>query len=134
MHATRLALIVLCAALAGCATLNEKECRSQTPAQLGLKDGQQGYGAWRLEQDAKSCARYGIDFDRAAYTSAYRQGLQQYCTPENGQRVGARGERYEGVCPADSAPAFLARYRPAYQQYMADMHDGHFNGPVWHRH
>jgi hypothetical protein len=111
--------------LAGCATLNEQECRSQTPAQLGLKEGRQGYGLWRRDNDIASCARYGIAFDRDAYMAAYRQGLQQYCTPDNGEKVGTRGERYEGVCPAETEPAFLARYLPAYRQYQADMHGDH---------
>lgn len=124
-----LCLATLGLLLTGCATLNEQECRTRTPAQLGLNDGKQGYGLWRLDRHVSSCARYGITLDRNAYLEAYRQGIALYCTPDNGERVGAHGESYEGVCPKDVEPAFLARYRPAYRQYQADMHDGHFHGP-----
>ncbi|BEV73443.1 hypothetical protein THUN1379_29250 [Paludibacterium sp. THUN1379] len=113
--------------LAGCATMNEQECRNITPAQLGLKDGRQGYGLWRLEKHVESCARFGIDFDRQAYLTARETGLQGYCTPENGEKVGERGEGYEGVCPASSEPAFLAKYQPAYREYLIDNR----GGPFW---
>jgi hypothetical protein len=129
-----LILAALTLLLAGCATLDEQECRTKTPAQLGLKDGQQGYGLWRLDRDVSSCARFDIPFDRSAYLQAYHQGLLQYCTPANGAKVGARGESYEYVCPADSEPAFLAQYRPAYNEYMADMHDGHIGPSHWFWH
>jgi hypothetical protein len=112
-------LCLLPVVLTACATLNEQECRTKTPAALGLSDGRQGYGSWRLDLHADSCARFGIGFDRAAYLRARTEGLRTYCTPDNGERAGARGERYEGVCPADLEPAFLTRYRPAYRDWLA---------------
>ena len=33
-------------------------------------------------------------------------GLREYCTPSNGYRLGTKGNRYNGVCPPDLAPAF----------------------------
>ncbi|WP_051229274.1 DUF2799 domain-containing protein [Paludibacterium yongneupense] len=118
----RLLLCLLPALLAGCATMNEQECRSKTPATVGLSDGRQGYGVWRLDKHADSCARFGIGFDRNAYLKARAEGLLSYCTPDNGERAGARGERYEYVCPAALEPAFLARYRPAYRDWLAAQH------------
>ncbi|WP_293227966.1 DUF2799 domain-containing protein [Paludibacterium sp.] len=130
-----LPLLLCCTlALSGCATLNEQECRTITPAQLGMKDGQQGYGLWRLDKHVESCARFGIDFDRAAYLAAREQGLKSYCTPENGDKVGERGEDYEGVCPADVEPAFLAKYRPAHREYINDMRGDPFWMPWPMRH
>ena len=117
----RLSMVVLLL-LAGCATLNQPECQAvqANPAQKGLADGKAGYGLWRLDKHVESCARFGITFDRSAYLAARDQGLLQYCTPENGQIIGARGESYENVCPAAMEPAFLKTYRPAYREYQID--------------
>ena len=104
--------------LAGCSTMNKPECQtaSLNPSALGLSDGQKGYGLWRLDKHVESCARFGIDIDRQAYLAARERGLQDYCTPENAERVGMRGETYEDVCPTALAPAFLERYYPAYRE------------------
>lgn len=105
--------------------MNREECQAVNPARLGLSDGEQGYGLWRLDKHVDSCARFGIPFDRDAYVTARAQGLVKYCTPDNGERVGSRGETYEHVCPAALEPAFLQRYWPAYNEYKADMRSDH---------
>jgi len=107
------AWILTCLLLGGCATMNLQECQALNPAKLGFSDGQQGYGLWRLDKHIESCARFGISFDRQAYLNARDQGLLLYCTPENGDRVGFRGETYENVCPPALEPAFLSSYRRA---------------------
>lgn len=124
MFCIRSGLVLLLLALTGCATLNQQECQSLNPATLGRSDGRQGYGLWRLESHVKSCARFGISIDRAAYLQARSAALPHYCTPENGELVGSRGESYEGVCPAELENGFLQRYRPAYRRYQNDMLDG----------
>ena len=128
MHRWTLLLMLL---LTGCATLNQQECQTKTPAALGLADGKQGYGLWRLDRHVESCARFGIVFERAPYLQARAEGLLQYCTPDNGERVGQRGENYEGVCPLALEPGFLQRYRPAIFQYRQDYPDrwGWFGWP-----
>jgi hypothetical protein len=110
------ALALACALLSGCATLSQQECQQLNPAKLGLADGRQGYGLWRLDKHQASCARFHLGFDRQAYLAAREQGLLQYCTPENAAQVGALGLSYEGVCPPALEPAFLQSYRRA--QYL----------------
>ena len=112
--------LLLASLLAGCATLDENSCRTRDATSLGRDDGHQGYGLWRLDKHIEACGRYGITLDRQAYLAGRAEGLQSYCTPENGQRVGERGERYEGVCPANLEPGFLRRYWPAYWEYRQD--------------
>jgi hypothetical protein len=120
MHRLTLSLLLL---LTGCASLNQQECQTLSPAALGRMDGRQGYGLWRLEKHIDSCARFGIPFEREPYLQARKQGLLFYCTAENGERVGLRGESYEGVCPPELEAGFLQRYRPAIHLYRADRQD-----------
>nr|WP_294867859.1 DUF2799 domain-containing protein [uncultured Pseudogulbenkiania sp.] len=130
----RYLLFALTVLLAGCATLNEQECRSKPASELGREDGRQGYGLWRLDKHVEACARFGLGIDRQAYLAAREQGLREYCTPDNGERVGRRGERYENVCPAELEAAFLKRYYPAYLEYRLDYRDDFWPGFPWHRH
>ena len=48
---------------------------------------------------------------RPATWSGWQQGIQQYCTPDNGFRQGLAGYPYRGVCPAYVADGFQNRYR-----------------------
>lgn len=131
----RFVLIALAFLLAGCATLNEQECRSKPASQLGLEDGRQGYGLWRLDKHVEACSRFGLGIDRAAYLAARERGLREYCTPDNGERVGYRGERYENVCPAELEGPFLKRYYPAYMEYRLDYYrDGFWPAFPWYPH
>jgi hypothetical protein len=129
-HTILPALLLL---LSSCATLNQQECRSKTPAALGLADGRQGYGLWRLDAHIKSCARFQLPFDRSPYLQAREQGLMQYCTPENGMRTGQRGESYEGVCPPALEGAFLQTYLPAIYLYRQE-YPTRFGLPIRFRH
>lgn len=87
--------------LTGCATLNEKECRSADWHQLGIKDGLQGEPASRLEKHKEACTRHGIQPNEARYLTGREVGLAQYCQPGNAFRLGMNGQEYKGVCPLD---------------------------------
>lgn len=85
--------------LSGCATLNERECRSADWYQLGIKDGQQGELLSLLDEHSESCTRHGIRPDKSRYLAGRENGLTQYCRIGNAFRSGMNGEEYKGVCP-----------------------------------
>ncbi len=121
---------VLLALLSGCATMNAQDCRTQAADALGDKDGREGYPLSRLERRVADCAKAGVTFDRDTYLPRYREALQHYCTPQNGEREGYRGMNYmTGTCPAELEPAFLAAYRPARQLQRWRECYGPFSGP-----
>jgi len=93
-----LPLILL--ALAGCATLNEDECRTVDWRELGVKDGRFGHPQARLAEHYEACAKHGVKPDERLYAEGRREGLRDYCVPDNAIREGLAGRRYEGVCPA----------------------------------
>lgn len=97
-------------ALAGCATLNESECRSIDWYQLGARDGSAGLAQTRIEDHREACSEFGLAPDRAAWRQGYEAGLLDYCTAETGYRVGRRGGWYGQVCPLGAEREFLAAY------------------------
>lgn len=100
-----------------CSTLSKEECAQGDWYNIGLRDGQRGHSPTRVAEHAKACAEFGTRPDNAVYTRGHSDGLKTYCTPENGYQVGLNGEVYQQVCPANSSPAFLKRYRMGYRIY-----------------
>jgi hypothetical protein len=115
-----LALLVLSLPLwlaGGCATLNEGECRSMDWQVIGYEDGGRGHPLERIGQHRKACAKYGVAPDLAAYQRGREQGLQEYCRPANGFRVGAAGGSYAGVCPRELEASFMDAYTSGHHLY-----------------
>lgn len=105
-----IALASLIVALGGCATLSKEECQTADWQLIGFEDGAQGYVLQRISEHRKACAEHGISPSMEAYERGHQRGVLRYCTERNGFLVGKRGVTYNGVCPADVAPAFLAGY------------------------
>jgi hypothetical protein len=114
MDRTILATLALAGAvaglLAGCASLNEAECRQGDWTGIGQSDGYAGYAMTRLQDHAAACGKLGITPDAAAYARGRQIGLRGYCTAPRGFTEGRLGNSYAGVCPPDLAPAFMAAY------------------------
>ncbi|MBD3618513.1 MAG: DUF2799 domain-containing protein [Chromatiales bacterium] len=112
MHRIGLLLggLLALAQLAGCATLNEAECRSADWQAIGYEDGVAGRPATRLAAHRKACAKHDVQPDLAAYTAGRDAGLQRYCQPHSGYWAGLEGAAYHGVCPAPLRDAFLPAY------------------------
>jgi hypothetical protein len=87
-HLLLLTLLVF----AGCASMNESECRVADWNRVGLSDGGSGVPEGRLASYAKDCGEIGIEPDARAYRQGWDQGIAQYCTPANGWRAGVNGQ------------------------------------------
>lgn len=112
-------VLLVCGALAlgGCATLNESECRSTDWFELGGRDGAGGYPRGRLEDHRKACSEFGLAANDAAWAEGYEAGLLDYCTADNGYRVGRQGGYYSRVCPAQDEGPFVAAYELGRETY-----------------
>lgn len=121
-----LRLLVLAGTLAvsSCATLNESECRSVNWQELGHRDGAGGYPRSRLEEHRKACSEFGLAADDAAWRQGYDDGLGDYCTTENGYRVGLRGGYYAQVCPVADEAEFVAAYELGRETYDVEREIG----------
>ncbi|MEP3276090.1 MAG: DUF2799 domain-containing protein [Stappiaceae bacterium] len=97
--------------LSACVTLNESECETANWRDLGQRNGQSGRAASYVVEHEKACAKYGIPVDSASWRAGWEVGIRQYCTPQNGLRVGRNGSSYAQSCPADVAPGFERAYK-----------------------
>ena len=104
------ALCLLASWAGGCATLSEAECRSADWYTIGYEDGAQGQPAARVQAHRRACAAHGVAPDLAAYRSGRDAGLPEFCRPEVGYALGARGRAYADVCPDDLEGPFLEAY------------------------
>jgi len=98
-------------ALANCASLSEKQCRSQDWQNIGYRDGSNGHSDFRMSDHQEACAKYDIAPDSNAYDTGRQRGLERYCTITGGLRAGRNGGVYAGVCPAKTEAAFLHAYQ-----------------------
>lgn len=114
---TSLLSIVAVLALSGCASMSADECAVSDWRTIGFEDGVQGHSGDRLGNHRKACAKHGVAPDFEAYQSGRQEGLRQYCQPSRGFNVGTSGARYNGVCPADMEPDFVAAYNSGHRLY-----------------
>ena len=99
-------------ALAGCASsgMEQAECQTANWRAIGYEDGALGLGPDAFGTRRKACAEHGIAAKFAAYRAGHGEGLEVFCDPYNGYRLGTGGYRYGGVCPARLEGPFLAAH------------------------
>jgi len=106
----RLAALCVLALVAGCSTLNEKECLSDSWYNIGLRDGANGRPEHYIAEHAAACQKYAVAPNHERWLEGRQRGLESYCTVRNGLRVGEAGGSYEGVCVAPTEQEFLRGY------------------------
>jgi hypothetical protein len=105
--------------LTGCATLSKNECLTANWASIGYEDGSQGQTRDRIGSHRRACADYGIDPDFEEYLQGYNQGLEIFCTPQNGFLKGKSGYTDTGICTGNLGPGFLQGYENGREIYIA---------------
>lgn len=114
-------LILLSALLAGCAVVSEEECRAGLWYERGVEDGARGRNQSLVYDIAQTCQQeYGVRVDSEAWLRGHEEGVEQFCTPENGYRYGRRGRNYEGVCTGPTADLFLDSYQRGLADYRVE--------------
>lgn len=105
-------------AVGGCSSMSEAECQALDWRTIGYEDGVAGYSGNRIGQHRKACGKHGVTPNLTEYQAGREQGLREFCKPANGFRVGARGNGYNGVCPADMDGEFSDAYQSGRQLYV----------------
>lgn len=107
--------------LAGCATLNQAECRSANWYDLGVANAAYGKKASYVAKHTEACSRYAITPNFEQYRAGWQQGIRKFCTAPSGWRYGRDGQYYRNTCQSsDSAvneSAFLTGYRLGRELY-----------------
>jgi Protein of unknown function (DUF2799) len=116
-RALHLIVTTITLALSGCTSMSASECRTVDWQTIGYEDGVAGRSGDYIGQHRKACAKFGVKPDFESYQMGREQGLHEYCQPENGFRVGERGNEYRGICPAALENAFLNAYNSGHHLY-----------------
>lgn len=112
--------LLVAAFLGGCTTgLDKNQCQTADWNTIGYEDGLHGLPADRIGVHRVACAKHQVAPNLAAYAAGRERGIQEYCQPRNGFRVGLNGRAYPNVCPETSEPPFLDAYRMGRQIYGA---------------
>ncbi len=101
----------------GCASMSGEECQTADWYTIGYEDGLKGRAEARLGDHRKACAKHGVTLDLASYREGRYAGLDEYCQPSNGFRVGTSGGRYAGACPAELEGEFQLAYQDGLRIY-----------------
>ncbi len=111
MNLNKISSIVLMTFLTSCATMNKEECLSANWFEIGKKDSSQGRSTSRMLEHGEACQEYGVQPNAELYNKGHQEGLNIFCTPENGLQVGRRGAHYShGFCPSHLETGFLKKY------------------------
>jgi hypothetical protein len=106
--------------LSGCATMNEKECRSANWYSIGFEDGAKGRPVGYIGRHREACAEYGISPNAQGYQEGWDKGLRRYCTPPNGYRAGLHGQSVSVQCPPEQRAAFHEAYAYGKRIHLAE--------------
>src|SRR5512134_1375830 len=113
------AALLAAVVLAGCSSgMSKDQCAMADWHMIGFEDGLQGWPADRISVHRVACAPHQVTPNLAAYMEGRSRGLQEFCQPKNGFRVGLRGGGYANVCSGPAEPAFVDSYR-----YGRQIHD-----------
>lgn len=97
--------------------MSKTECLAVDWRTIGYEDGVAGYPGNHIAKHRKACAKHGVRSDLALYQRGRAEGLQEFCQPSNGYRLGVRGGSYGGVCPAELEHRFLSAFEAGHQLY-----------------
>jgi hypothetical protein len=104
------AALALALALQGCASMSKNECLNADWYAIGYESGIRGQHEAQISEHRKACAEYGVTPDLARFLEGRNAGLQRFCEPRNGYRLGRAGTAYAGVCPQRLEGEFLQAY------------------------
>lgn len=112
-----IAAAVLALAVQGCASMSKNECLTADWHAIGYESGIRGQRESQISEHRKACAEHGVTPNLARYLEGREAGLQKFCEPGNGYRLGRAGTRYAGVCPPRLEDGFLRSYSAGRQLY-----------------
>ena len=96
--------------IAGCSGMSEQACVTADWRTIGFEDGTAGRSEGTIGRYRQQCSEHGVAPDLESYRAGHAEGVRSYCKESNGFVVGHSGATYQGVCPADLEPDFLAEY------------------------
>ncbi|HSA82470.1 MAG TPA: DUF2799 domain-containing protein [Geminicoccaceae bacterium] len=100
--------------------MDADECRTADWRAIGYEDGVQGRDAASFGTYRKACAEHGVSANLDAWLGGRGEGLEHFCRPQNGYRLGVQGNPYAGVCPLALEAGFVAAHAEGYGLYQRE--------------
>jgi len=116
-------LLTVFVVLAGCASPAKKACLQTDWQHIGYQEGSRGILSKNSANQRDHCVREGMSPDMIPYWQGRQQGLEEYCTPDNGLALGTDGDSYQGVCPPELHEAFMTGYKKGLRKYVPHLKD-----------
>lgn len=106
-------------ALQGCSStsMSKNECVTADWYAIGYESGIRGQREAQISKHRKACAEHGVTPNLARFLEGRDVGLQRYCEPRNGYRLGRNGTDYDGICPQRLDGEFTNAYRAGRELY-----------------
>lgn len=96
------------------------DCGAADWRAIGFVDGARGAVAPRAQYERNACAPSAEEAAFALYLAGWRDGVDGYCEPANGFRLGASGADFNGVCNGPEAAAFAEAFRAGEALHAAE--------------
>ncbi len=116
-HIRLIAAAAIALGLQGCASVSKNECITADWYAIGYENGIAGQSETQISKYRKSCAEHGVTPDLARFLQGRDVGLQRFCEPRNGYRLGRNGTGYNGVCPQRLDGEFTRAYKTGRELY-----------------
>jgi len=100
-------------------SVSESQCTAGDWQTIGYRDGSTGARSTRLLAHQDACVQHGVIPDRDQYMVGWKQGVAEFCNPNNGFAVGHSGRRDANICPADQRQDFQRAYKEGRSLYLA---------------
>ncbi len=120
-------VLILAAALSGCATYFErsaqKQCFSKDWSAEGFNTAKRGrlfHPSWEYQD--KECKKYNIWSNQADFIEGYELGLEAFCAEHNGFEFGLRDRDYYPICGPNQQADFDAAFKDGQRLYQARAH------------
>ncbi len=114
-------VLMLSVLLDGCASMDQAECVSADWHSVGLDDGRKGKKSTHYSEYRKDCSAFGVSVDSDAYIDGWETGIRNYCTRDNGFRVGVKGSIYQHNCPSAAEDVFSNSYQTGRAVFLKQM-------------
>jgi uncharacterized small protein (DUF1192 family) len=126
-------MVLVIAALSGCASMSSEECVNSDWVAVGYEDGSRGYTTDKFGTRRKACAKHGVTADFQAYQQGRSEGLVEFCQPSRGYNLGVNGGAYHGVCDVAMEEEFLDAYRVGYELHSLRSNVSSANSKIYYK-
>ena len=105
-------VLTLAVFLTGCVSRSANLCTGHDAESLGFHEATEG---------RRGCANALSGVDAVAYQRGWQQGIQRFCTEENGFQQGSQAAALSDTCPAGLATPYIEGYQSGYSIYLTQL-------------